>query len=63
LLANDNAEALTRAERAVAQDGSDYKAHLLLGQVYWRMGQLDKALSSLSKARDLGPEAQKFGWP
>jgi tetratricopeptide (TPR) repeat protein len=54
LQANDNAQALTRAEDAVAQAPRDFRTHLLLGQIYWRMGKLDKALSSLSKARDLG---------
>ena len=51
--ANDNAEALLRAERAAARAPEDYRPQLLLGHIYWRLDQLDKALSSLTKARDL----------
>jgi Tfp pilus assembly protein PilF len=55
--ANDDAEALIRAERAAARLPKDHQPQLLLGQIYWRMGQLDKALSSLLKARDLDDRA------
>jgi Tfp pilus assembly protein PilF len=51
--ANNDAEALARAERAASQAPQDYRPHLLLGQIYWRTRQMDKALASLRKARDL----------
>jgi tetratricopeptide (TPR) repeat protein len=57
LQANENAEALTRAEQAAAQDPRDFRTHLLLGQIYWRMGQRARALSSLARARDLSERA------
>jgi predicted Zn-dependent protease len=55
--ANDNAEALVRAERAAAKAPEDYRPQLLLGQIYWSIGELDRALSALRKARDLGDRA------
>ncbi len=55
--ANDNAEALVRAERATVRAPNDHRPRLLLGQIYWRMGQQDKALKSLLKACDLGDRA------
>jgi Tfp pilus assembly protein PilF len=55
--ASDEAEALVRAERAAAGAPKDHRPRLLLGQIYWRMGQPEKALSALLKARDLGDRA------
>ncbi len=57
LQANENDQALARAERAVARDPRDYRGHLLLGHVYWRKEQPGKAHAALLKARDLAEQA------
>jgi predicted Zn-dependent protease len=57
LRANDDAEALARAERAVDRDPKSPAVHLLLGHIYWRAARLDEAHSALSKARDLDDRA------
>jgi predicted Zn-dependent protease len=57
LRASDEAEALARAERAVAQDPRSPTGHLLLGHIYWRAARPDAALSALAKARDLDDRA------
>jgi predicted Zn-dependent protease len=57
LLANDDAEALVRAERAAERATGDYRPHLLLGQILWKGGQNDRALACLRKARELNDAA------
>jgi tetratricopeptide (TPR) repeat protein len=57
LQASDNADALARAERAVASDSKDHRDYLFLGHLYWSNGQTEKAWTVFAKAQELKPDA------
>ncbi|MGH2372420.1 MAG: tetratricopeptide repeat protein [bacterium] len=46
-------DAQTDLLRAVALDAGDWRAHQLLGQVYQRQGDVQRARAALQRARDL----------
>ena len=45
------------AQKALAIDDSDFRPHLLLGDLYLQKGQIDKAVSEAELAVSLGPNA------
>lgn len=47
--------ALADAGRAFLMDSSDFKVHLTLADIYFRMGQPDRTLNYLKKAQGLAP--------
>ncbi len=52
-------DARTDLLRAVALDPGDWRAHQLLGQVYQRLGDIERARAALQRAQDLKKSSQR----
>ncbi|HSR53583.1 MAG TPA: tetratricopeptide repeat protein [Acidobacteriota bacterium] len=50
-------QATQQAEKAIELDGGNAEAHLLLGQIYYRLQRLEEAIGQLEEAVSLDPDS------
>ncbi|OGF64176.1 hypothetical protein A2661_00320 [Candidatus Giovannonibacteria bacterium RIFCSPHIGHO2_01_FULL_45_24] len=53
-------KAIVEMERQAAENPKDARAHLFLSALYLKIGRIDDALKTLTKARELSPQKQQI---